>query len=97
MWLLYDFDLEVERLVERLELLLSVAVALSVVVRLALRFDDLLLDLLVLRDWSEEALVSSEADLSDDLLDEASRDALVDLAALADRLASAAELLVEDD
>jgi len=96
-WLLYDFDLDAERLAESDELLLSTAVAVSVVVRLASRLADLLLDLLVLRDLSEEALTSSEADLSDDLLDEASRDAVVDLEALADRLASAAELLLDAD
>jgi len=74
-WLSYDFDLEAERLVESVELLLSVATAVSVVDLLASRLADLLLELVFDRDLSDEAVTSSEADLSLVLLEAASSEA----------------------
>jgi hypothetical protein len=55
--------------------LLFVATAVSVVELEVLRLADLLLDLLVLREAVSENEVSSEADLSLDLLAEASSEA----------------------
>jgi hypothetical protein len=75
LWSEYDFESDFERLAERVELLLFVATAVSVVELEVLRLADLLLDLLVLREAVSENEVSSEADLSLDLLAEASSEA----------------------
>jgi hypothetical protein len=74
-WLSDDFDLDDERLAESVELLLSVAVAVSVSDLLALRLADFVLELVFENDLSDEAEASREADLSLDLLSEASSEA----------------------
>jgi len=84
----YDFESDFERLVESDSLLLSVATALSVVVVLAVRLADLLLESVNDKDLLDEAEASREADLLLDLLAEASSEAFADLESVADRLAS---------
>jgi hypothetical protein len=90
----YDFESDFERLVESDSLLLSVATALSVVVVLAVRLADLLLESVNDKDLLDEAEASREADLLLDLLDAASREADW-LADLLDEASSAACWLLD--
>lgn len=79
----YDFDLLLDTVAARLELLLSLAASESVVELLAFRLAFFAEDLLALSDAFSDWLASSEADLLDDLLAAAFRELelLDDLAA----------------
>jgi hypothetical protein len=96
LWSEYDFESDFERLAESVELLLFVAAAVSVVELEVLRLADLVLELAMLSDWSDEVVALSEADLSLDLLAEASSEALDDLEAAAERLLSDDALLLAE-
>jgi hypothetical protein len=90
----YDFDLLLDTLADRLELLLSLAASESLVELLAFRLAFFAEDLLALREAFSDWLASSEADLLDDLLAAAFRE----LELLDDLLAAASrELELEDD
>jgi hypothetical protein len=98
LWSEYDFESDFERLAESVELLLFVAAAVSVVELEVLRLADLVLELAMLSDWSDEVVALSEADLSLDLLADASREAdwLLDLLTEASREADLSlDLLAE--
>lgn len=94
MWLEYDFDLLLDTLAARLELLLSLAARESLVELLAFRLAFFAEDLLALKDAFSDWLASSDADLLDDLLAAAFRE----LELLEDLLAAASsELEFEAD